>query len=242
MKKILVVMPLYNEEKLLKRAVNSILDQTYENFLLVIVNDCSTDNSLKEANKFLYDNRVVIINNNKNEGAYYSKNIGFKFLEKENFDIYTVHDADDFSLLQRFEEIVKIFESDKNIVSVHDFELRIGNEPPSWYGTPNEKVKNIAHAFYTKEIFEKLGYYDNTRYSGDEDYFYRLNIYCQLNNKINYTLDKTLYYAEVTDDNAILIYSDDLRKIYRKKFKNEIKEMEITNNFYRNFFTQEKVN
>jgi glycosyltransferase involved in cell wall biosynthesis len=119
MKKLLVVMPLYNEEKLLKRAVNSVLDQTYTNFSLVIVNDCSTDNSLEEANKFLYDKRVTVINNEKNQGAYYSKNVGLRLLENKEFDLYTIHDADDFSLLNRFEKMINVFElnEDKNSIS-----------------------------------------------------------------------------------------------------------------------------
>jgi glycosyltransferase involved in cell wall biosynthesis len=229
-------MPLYNEEKLLKRAVNSILDQTYTNFSLVIVNDCSTDNSLQEANKFLYDKRVTVIDNKKNKGAYYSKNVGLQLLENKKFDLYTIHDADDFSLLKRFEKAIEIFESNKNIVCVQDFELRIGNNPPTWYGPIHEKMRNIAHPFYTKEIFEKLGYYDNTLYSGDEDYYNRLLSYCSLNNKINYDLDEVLYYAEITNDNAILTYGDELREIYRKSFWIEIKEMCNNNNFYRKFF------
>ena len=78
--KILVALPVYNEERLLKRAINSILEQTYTNFDLVIVNDASTDNSLLEAKKFLYDPRVKIVNNNKNSGCFYSKNTGIRFL------------------------------------------------------------------------------------------------------------------------------------------------------------------
>jgi glycosyltransferase involved in cell wall biosynthesis len=240
MKKLLVVMPLYNEEKLLKRAVNSVLDQTYTNFSLVIVNDCSTDNSLEEANKFLYDKRVTVINNEKNQGAYYSKNVGLRLLENKEFDLYTIHDADDFSLLNRFEKMINVFELNEDIVCVQDFELRIGNNPPSWYGPIHQEMRNIAHPFYTKEIFEKLGYYDNTLYSGDEDYFNRLNNYCHLNKKINCNLDEVLYYAEITNDNAILTYDDKLREIYRKSFRIEIEKMNKNNNFYRKFFEYSK--
>ena len=236
MKKLLVVMPLYNEEKLLKRAVTSILDQTYTNFSLVIVNDCSTDNSLQEANKFLYDNRVTIINNEKNQGAYYSKNVGLQLLENKEFDIYTIHDADDFSLLNRFEKMINVFKLDEDIVSVADFEFRIGNNPPDWWGKPFSKIKNFSHAFYSKEVFNSLGYYDNTKYSGDEDYAERLYSYCFLNKKKEEHLEEILYYAEITDDNSILIYNNDLRNIYRNKFRNEIKIMKNTKNFYRKFF------
>jgi glycosyltransferase involved in cell wall biosynthesis len=240
-KKILVCLPVYNEARLLKRAVNSILEQTYNNFSLVIVNDGSTDNSLEEANKFLYDSRVTVVDNKKNSGCFYSKNVGIKFMESGNFDIYTTHDADDFSQPTRFEEIVNVFESNPNIVSVQDFEFRIGNNPPNWYNPPFTSMINLAHAFFNKEIFDNLGYYDNIGYSGDEEYWNRINAYCNLNNKINSTLNKILYYAEITDDNMILRYGDELREVYRKKFKPEIEKMKLTNNFYRDFFNQKEI-
>jgi glycosyltransferase involved in cell wall biosynthesis len=52
-KKILVCLPVYNEARLLKRAVNSILEQTYKNFSLVIINDGSTDNSYRKVEDFI---------------------------------------------------------------------------------------------------------------------------------------------------------------------------------------------
>jgi glycosyltransferase involved in cell wall biosynthesis len=241
MKKILISLPVYNEARLLKRAVNSILEQTYTNFSLVIVNDGSTDNSLEEANKFLYDSRVTVVNNEKNSGCFYSKNVGIKFMESGNFDIYTTHDADDFSQPTRFEEIVNVFESNQDIVSVQDFEFRIGNNPPSWYNPPFTSMINIAHAFFNKEVFNNLGYFDNIGYSGDEEYWNRLNAYCDLNNKINATLDKVLYYAEITDDNMILRYNDELRQKYRNIFHEEIKKMKNNNNFYRKFYDYEEI-
>jgi glycosyltransferase involved in cell wall biosynthesis len=236
MKKILVSLPVFNEERLLKRAVNSILDQTHTNFTLVIVNDCSTDNSLKEANKFLYDSRVRVLNNEKNKGCFYSKNLGISFMEKEHYDIYTTHDADDFSQPTRFEEIVNVFNKSDSILNCQDLELRIGNNPPEWYNTPFTPMINIAHGFFSKKAFELFGYFDDTDYSGDEDYWRRIIRYCENNPHTWETLEKVLYYAEITDDNMILKYNDDLRKIYRQKFFADIDLMSKSNNFYRSFF------
>jgi glycosyltransferase involved in cell wall biosynthesis len=234
--KILVSLPVYNEARLLKRAINSILDQTYSNFSLVIVNDASTDDSLKEAEKFLYDPRVRIVNNKNNSGCFYSKNTGIRFMETESYDIYTTHDADDFSQPTRFQQVVDIFNSNSRILGVQDLELRFGNTPPSWYGEPFTPMVNLAHAFFNKKAFEVLGYFDNTDYSGDEDYWNRLNVYCGRNQMFTHTLQEILYYAEITNDNMILRYDDDLRQIYRDKFWKEIEQMSITNNFRREFF------
>jgi glycosyltransferase involved in cell wall biosynthesis len=234
--KLLVSLPVYNEQKLLKRAINSILEQTYQDFTLVLVNDASTDNSLFEAKKFLYDPRVVIINNIKNSGCFYSKNTGIRFMESGEYDLYTTHDADDFSQPDRFEKIINIFKSNKDILGVQDLELRFGNTPPEWYNTPFTPMENLAHGFFSKKAFEALGYFDNTDYSGDEDYWHRLNAFGNQNKMYCYTLNEVLYYAEITNDNMILRYDDSLRQIYRGKFLNEIEIMKINNNFYREFF------
>jgi glycosyltransferase involved in cell wall biosynthesis len=236
MKKILVILPVYNEERLIKRAINSILEQTYTDFDLIIVNDASTDNSLEEAKKFLYDSRVKIVNNKKNNGCFYSKNLGIKFIESKKYDIYTTHDADDFSQPTRFEKIVDVFMSDPKILGVQDMELRIGNTPPAWYNPPFTPMVNLAHAFFAKETFNFLGYFDNTSYSGDEEYWNRINVFCESNGYHTYTINEVLYYAEITDDNMILRYPDELREIYRKKFWEDIKKMKESNKFYRNFF------
>ena len=74
-----------------------------------------------------------------------------------------------------------------------------------------------------------------------KSFWNRINSYCSLNNKINASIEKVLYYAEITDDNMILRYNDELRQIYRNNFHSEIKKMHNENNFYRNFFKQEKL-
>ena len=234
--KILVSLPVYNEDRLLKRAVNSILEQSYENFDLIIINDGSTDNSLKEANKFLYDSRVKVIDNPINKGCFYSKNLGISFMESGEYDLYTTHDADDFSQPTRFEEIVNVFKEDHSIINVQDLELRIGNTPPEWYNPPFTPMINIAHGFFSKKAFELFGYFDNTDYSGDEEYWQRIIRYCKQNPCSWKSLDKVLYYAEITNDNMILRYDDELRKIYRKKFFKDIDKMAELNNFYRGAF------
>jgi len=239
-KKMLVCLPVYNEARLLKRAVNSILEQTYDNFSLVIVNDGSTDNSLEEANKFLYDERVIVVNNEKNGGCFYSKNTGIKFMESGDFDVYTTHDADDFSQQDRFEKVMKTFSLDNSIISVQDHVLRIGNKPPSWHSRQFQPVINYAHGFFNKEVFEKIGYFDNMGYNSDQEYKERIDSYCELNNKTSKTIEEVLYYAEITDDNMILKYGHELREKYRNLYRSEIKQMSIDKNFYRNFFNYEE--
>lgn len=71
-----VIMPVYNGERYLPEAIHSILDQTFKNFELLIVNDCSTDNSERVLRTFT-DQRIRIITNKRNLGLVETLNIGF---------------------------------------------------------------------------------------------------------------------------------------------------------------------
>lgn len=73
-----IIVPVYNSEKTLERCVESILKQTYKNIEVILVNDGSTDNSLKIANKLAdKDNRVYVITKD-NGGVSSARNIGIK--------------------------------------------------------------------------------------------------------------------------------------------------------------------
>lgn len=62
-----IILPAYNAEKYIAKSISSILNQTYKNFELIIIDDGSTDNTLKEVNKF-NDSRIKIIKNEENLG------------------------------------------------------------------------------------------------------------------------------------------------------------------------------
>ena len=77
--KVSVIMSCYNAEKTLARAMSSVLDNSYKNIELVLIEDCSTDNSLAIASDFKNrDNRVRIIQHKKNLGAGISRKDGIE--------------------------------------------------------------------------------------------------------------------------------------------------------------------
>lgn len=99
MPKISVVMAVYNGMPYVKEAVGSILNQSYKNFEFIIVNDASTDETLKYL-KSLNDKRIKIINNPKNLGLAASLN---KALAITKGKYIARMDADDISLSNRLE-------------------------------------------------------------------------------------------------------------------------------------------
>ena len=88
-----VVIPVYNTEKFLRKCLDSILNQTYENLEVVIVNDCSTDSSgeiIKEYQE--KDSRIVVVEHEKNRGLFRARVSGISVAKGKYIGIV---DSDD---------------------------------------------------------------------------------------------------------------------------------------------------
>ena len=97
--KISIILPVYNGEGFLEESLNSILNQTFKEFELIIVNDYSTDKSLKIIKSYK-DNRIRLIENKKNKGSIFSFNEGIKNAKTKYIAICT---QDDIFHPRRFE-------------------------------------------------------------------------------------------------------------------------------------------
>lgn len=87
-----IIMSCYNAEKTVARAIQSILNQTYQDFELIIVNDCSTDNSEQIIRQF-NDPRIKLINHSENRGAGLARRTA---INNMSGDYMTFLDADDY--------------------------------------------------------------------------------------------------------------------------------------------------
>jgi glycosyltransferase involved in cell wall biosynthesis len=97
---ITVVMPVYNGEKYLDTAIKSILNQTFTNFEFVIVDDASTDSSVRIINSYK-DKRIKLIQNNVNLGIPTTRN---KCLQESSGEYIAVLDCDDYAYPSRLAE------------------------------------------------------------------------------------------------------------------------------------------
>lgn len=76
-----VIMPLYNNEKYVIEAIQSVINQTYKDWELIIINDASTDNSKEIVQRFLHkqlDSRIKFIDLENNNGVSFTRNLGIK--------------------------------------------------------------------------------------------------------------------------------------------------------------------
>lgn len=85
-----VVIPLYNKEEYIERAIKSVLSQTFQNFEIIVVNDGSTDNSVRAVENIL-DSRIHLVNQT-NMGVSAARNRG---VEESSFEYIAFLDADD---------------------------------------------------------------------------------------------------------------------------------------------------
>ena len=86
-----IIIPLYNKSHTIKRALKSIINQTYKNFEIIIVDDGSTDNGIEIVNKFTSDVRIKILKH-KNQGVSIARNNGVK---NSLYEYIAFLDADD---------------------------------------------------------------------------------------------------------------------------------------------------
>ena len=95
MAKISIIIPVYNSEKYIRRCLNSILNQTFQDFEIILIDDNSKDNSLKIVSEIekTHKDKIKILKNAKNVGAGASRNKGLKIASGEYI---TFIDSDDY--------------------------------------------------------------------------------------------------------------------------------------------------
>ena len=151
MKELLVsiIMPNYNNEKYLARSVKSVIDQSYQNWELIVIDNRSSDNSLKVLQGF-NDKRIKIFTTD-NEGIIgKSRNIGLK---NSNGEWLSFLDSDDWWEPKKLEEIFKIINSsDYYDVVVHN-EYKIDDK--------NNQKHILKYGPYEKNFYEKLIIFGN---------------------------------------------------------------------------------
>ena len=105
-----IIMPAYNAERHIRQAIQSILNQSYKHFELIIINDGSSDNT-KAIIKSYSDNRIRFFENEKNSGIVYCRNKGLKLAKGEFIGMF---DADDVAHQEKFSMQVSFLEENKD--------------------------------------------------------------------------------------------------------------------------------
>lgn len=108
MSQVSIIVPAYNAATILPETINSVLAQTYEDWEMLIIDDCSTDNTYQVALSFAEkDDRILVLQNEKNSGVAFTRNTGIA-AAKGKFIAFL--DSDDLWLPDKLEKQVAFME------------------------------------------------------------------------------------------------------------------------------------
>jgi glycosyltransferase involved in cell wall biosynthesis len=217
-----VILPCYNSEKYISQSIKSILNQTFKHFKLIIINDGSTDNTLKIIKSFK-DKRIKLINNKGNKGLIYSLNRGISHANS----IYLARmDGDDICERSRFKNqinflnkhsAVHVIGSAINLIDKNGNKIQTTTYPLDDYLIKWKMLFScpIAHpsVMMRSSIFKKVKGY-NYKYKLAEDYYLWSRLF--LEDKKFYNLKYPLlnlrkHGANVTEKNLVFHINQSLK-------------------------------
>lgn len=185
-----ILMPVYNAEPYLSEAIQSMLNQTYADFELIILDDCSTDRSAEVVQTFS-DTRIIYHRNEVNSGLANNLNTGLKLAKGK----YIARmDGDDISLPHRLQTQVDFLESHPDIDLCSCAMQMFGADNQLWIRDRDPEQVKITMMFYSavlhassvfrRDVFEKnnLYYKQETFPAEDYDLWARAAFFCRMVN------------------------------------------------------------
>lgn len=112
--KISIITPTYNRADLIERAIKSILNQTYQNFEMIIIDDGSTDSTSTVVSEYLIDQRFRYIKSPFNGGVNSARNIGIKNISNDS-ELITFLDSDDEFCANALDDMIKVINQKPHI-------------------------------------------------------------------------------------------------------------------------------
>lgn len=210
MPKFSVIIPVYNAEKYIDECVQSLLNQKYKDFELILVNDCSTDNSLELCKHYeKQDNRVMVLSQEKNQGVSAARNHGLEhasgkyilFVDSDDFvaenyfetlDLLTANSSRELIVFGNYDYVI----SDKNkpTVSLSSMNCNItSTEEDAWNKLfLNSFFASPCNKIFLREILVQYGIRFDAECVCYEDYIFNVE-YCKHIDHFTVS-DKPLYY------------------------------------------------
>lgn len=180
-----IIVPIYNVEKYLKKCVDSLINQTYKNIEIILVNDGSPDNSALICEEYAKKDKRIVYILQKNKGLSGARNTGI-VNSKGKYLIFV--DSDDYVDIHFVEDLYRALLEKNADISVCDYqEFEEGTEPSKTYNeeyyietyTGKEKYKNLYNnlrtamtvawnKLYKREIFEEIKYCEGLYHEDEE--------------------------------------------------------------------------
>ena len=152
-----IVMPSYNTSDYIGGSIESVLEQTYPYWELIIVDDCSTDNTDEVVEKYLSDSRIRYLKNEKNSGAAVSRNYA---LREAKGKWIAFLDSDDLWSPEKLEKQLSFMIENDYKFTYTDYKIKLnGQWLPFVYTGPNKvtkfKMKNYCYFSTITVIYDR---------------------------------------------------------------------------------------
>ena len=176
-----IIMPSWNTGRLIAESIQSVIDQTYPNWELLIVDDCSTDNTDEVVEKF-HDERIRYFHNESNSGAALTRNHA---LQKARGEWIAFLDSDDLWMPEKLEHQLNFMQENHYVLSYTEYEkIDEESQPLNIYVSGPEKVSR--RRMYHYDYIGQLTMMYSAKYFGqiqikdikkNNDYAIRLQLY-----------------------------------------------------------------
>lgn len=175
--KVSVIIPAYNAANRIQTALDSVLAQTWGNIEVIVVDDCSTDETAKIVEAYANKNEIIrLLSTQTNSGAYTARN---EALTVATGEFVTVHDADDWSHPEKIEKQVTHLLENETAIANTSQQAR-ATEDLTFYrrGKPGKYLfSNMSSLmFRRKPVMEKVGFWDCVRFGADGEFKKRLKL------------------------------------------------------------------
>ncbi len=112
-----IIMPSWNTGRFIAKSIQSVINQTYTNWELIIADDCSSDNTDEIVNSF-HDKRIIYLKNDKNLGAAFTRN---RAIREAKGEWIAFLDSDDLWLPEKLEKQINFMNNNRYVFSYHEY-------------------------------------------------------------------------------------------------------------------------
>ncbi|EIM65226.1 glycosyltransferase [Desulfobacter postgatei] len=175
--KISVIMPVFNAGDQVGYALYGLLAQTWSNIEILVIDDCSTDDTCARVNDIAAsDSRVVLLRQKENRGAYAARNEGLKHAQGE---FIANHDADDWSHPQRLERMIApLLQDNTRMASMAHWVRTTGSlHFMRWRMERSLILPSVSTLVFRRCVVECLGGWDEVRVEADSEFLGRIRRY-----------------------------------------------------------------
>ena len=238
-----IIIPLFNKELFIKQTLLSVLNQTFSEFEIIIINDGSTDKSVTIINDI--DDKRITLYTTKNKGVSYARNYG---ISKANTDLIAFLDADDLWEPNHLENLHTLYTNFPNCglyatnyhkqffygkkIKTHFNGVskdHFGIIDDYFLASTSDSIAWSSAVMIPKKIFHELGGFDEAMRSGqDTDLWIRI------------ALNKSIAFSAVASSNKIILepeyhLSYSSNRIDRLRLFEKFKDVEISNNSFKKY-------